>query len=155
MPGRGRKATPTKKKELSGNPGKRKLNKNEPEYGELSIDTPPPDSLEENGRIMWAFLLRELQPQGILFKTDLETLSNFCIAYQNRILAQKGISKYGVFVENANGGLSKNPAFTVLNEAMRQMATFGALLGLDPSSRSRLVGNADKDTGNPFAELLQ
>ena len=38
---------------------------------------------------------------------------------------------------------------------MADMAKFGSLLGLDPSSRTRLVGNADNKIENPFAELMQ
>ncbi|OOH89528.1 terminase [Pasteurellaceae bacterium 15-036681] len=155
VPGRGRKPTPTKVKERRGNPGKRKLNTNEPEFSQFDINRPPPPQLNEDGQRMWAFLLKELLPQGVLFQTDLETVANYCIAYQNRNIACKDVEKYGTFVENGNGGLSKNPAFTVLNEAMKQMSTFGALLGLDPSSRQRLIGKADEQHANPFAELLQ
>ncbi|MFA9488958.1 MULTISPECIES: phage terminase small subunit P27 family [unclassified Mannheimia] len=154
-PGRGRKPIPTKVKERRGNPGKRKLNQDEPEFSPFNEHSPPPPQLNEDGQRMWAFLLKELLPQGVLFQTDLEVVANYCIAYQNRNSACKDIDKYGTFVENSNGGLSKNPAFTVLNEALKQMTTFGSLLGLDPSSRQRLTGKADEQNINPFAELLQ
>ena len=41
-----------------------------------------------------------------------------------------------------------------MNEAARQMAMFGSLLGLDPSSRSRLIGEGQKKKGNQFAGVL-
>ncbi|WP_373766379.1 phage terminase small subunit P27 family [Glaesserella sp.] len=154
-PGRGRKPTPTKVKERRGNPGKRKLNKQEPEFSPFDQHSSPPPQLNEDGQRMWAFILKELLPQGVLLQTDLEVVANYCIAYQNRNRACQDVEKYGTFVENGNGGLSKNPAFTVLNEALKQMTTFGALLGLDPSSRQRLIGKADEQNHNPFAELLQ
>ena len=149
-PGRGRKPTPTKVKERRGNPGKRKLNKDEPEFSPFNENTPPPSQLNTDGKKMWAFILKELLSQGVLLQTDLEV-----VTYQNRNRACKDVEKYGTFVENGNGGLSKNPAFTVLNEALKQMTTFGALLGLDPSSRQRLIGKVDEQNHNPFAELMQ
>lgn len=152
-PGRGRKPTPTKVKERRGNPGKRKLNKDEPEFSPFNENTPPPSQLNTDGKKMWTFILKELLSQGVLLQTDLEVVTNYCIAYQNRNRACKDVEKYGTFVENGNGGLSKNPAFTVLNEALKQMTTFGALLGLDPSSRQRLIGKVDEQNHNPFAEL--
>lgn len=152
-PGRGRKPTPTKVKERRGNPGKRKLNKDEPEFSPFNENTPPPSQLNTDGKKMWVFILKELLSQGVLLQTDLEVVTNYCIAYQNRNRACKDVEKYGTFVENGNGGLSKNPAFTVLNEALKQMTTFGALLGLDPSSRQRLIGKVDEQNHNSFAEL--
>ena len=43
--GRGRKPKPTAVKERQGNPGKRKLNKDEPQFSEFDEHTPPPDDL--------------------------------------------------------------------------------------------------------------
>ena len=47
----------------------------------------------------------------------------------------------------------KNPAMTAANEAMKQMASFGSLLGLDPSSRQRLIGGNKEQKGNRFADF--
>lgn len=152
--GRGRKPTPTKVKERRGNPGKRKLNKNEPQFSEFNEHSPPPVQLNEDGQRMWAFLLKELLPQGVLFQTDLETVVNYCIAYQNRNIACQDIDKYGSIIES-DSGLKRNPAYTTLKEASSEMAKWGAMLGLDPSSRQRLIGKADEQSNNPFAELLQ
>ena len=143
--GRGRKPKPTAVKIRQGNPGKRKLNEK---------NTPPPDDLNENGKIMWAFVLKELIPQKVLLKTDLQTVANYCIAYQNRKQANRDIERYGSVIESETG-IKRNPAYTTLKEAMADMAKYGSLLGLDPSSRTRLVGNADNEIENPFAELIQ
>ena len=137
-----------------GNPGKRKLNENEPQFSEFDENTPPPDDLNENGKIMWAFVLKELIPQKVLLKTDLQTVANYCIAYQNRKQANRDIERYGSVIESETG-IKRNPAYTTLKEAMADMAKYGSLLGLDPSSRTRLVGNADNEIENPFAELIQ
>ena len=152
--GRGRKPKPTAVKERQGNHGKRKLNKDEPQFSEFDEHTPPPDDLDENGKTMWVFVLKELIPQKVLLKTDLQTVANYCIAYQNRKQANRDIEKFGSVIES-DAGIKRNPAFTTLKEAMADMAKFGSLLGLDPSSRTRLVGNADNKIENPFAELMQ
>ena len=154
VPGRGRKPKPTAVKIRQGNPGKRKLNENEPHFSELDENTAPPDDLDENGQIMWAFVLKELVPQKVLLKTDLQTVANYCIAYQNRKKANQDIEKHGSVIVT-DSGIKRNPAYTTLKEAMADMAKFGSLLGLDPSSRSRLMGNADNQVTNPFAELMQ
>ncbi|MCI7353067.1 MAG: phage terminase small subunit P27 family [[Actinobacillus] rossii] len=97
--------------------------------------------------------MKELVPQKVLMKTDLETVANYCIAYQNRKKANQDIEKHGSVIVT-DSGIKRNPAYTTLKEAMADMAKFGALLGLDPSSRTRLVGAADNQPANPFAELL-
>lgn len=70
VPGRGRNPKPTAVKKRQGNPGKRKLNENELVSEQLTIDTPPPDDLNEDGKAMWHFVLKELCPQGIVLKTE-------------------------------------------------------------------------------------
>ena len=64
------------------------------------------------------------------------------------------VVKDGVVVFSAQGSPIKNPAYTVANETMRQMVTFGSLLGLDPSSRTRLIGGNKATSTNEFAKLL-
>ena len=76
------------------------------------------------------------------------------MAYENYRKCQQEIVENGVTVQGAMGGPIKNPALTGINEAMKQMATFGAMLGLDPSSRQRLTGNQDKKKTNSFASVL-
>ncbi|QIM63156.1 terminase [Pasteurellaceae bacterium Orientalotternb1] len=152
---RGRKAKPTQQKLLSGNPGKRKLNLLEPVYDRLSLDTPPSPLLNEDGQRMWIFVLRELVPQGILYITDMQAVTNYCIAYQNLCRATRDIEKYDSLQIDQNGKLSRNPALVTQKEAEAMMRSIGSSLGLDPSSRQRLIGKADDAHNNPFAELLQ
>ncbi|MNW04557.1 Phage terminase, small subunit [compost metagenome] len=78
----------------------------------------------------------------------------YCAAYGRFRSAEEEIQKHGIVVEGAQGGPVKNPAATVANEAMKQMATFGSFLGLDPSSRQRMQGPKKPGKANPFAKLL-
>jgi P27 family predicted phage terminase small subunit len=149
----GRKPKPSAKKELAGNPGKRQINKLEPDFGRVTnID--PPEWLAQDARDMWERVAPLLCSQNVLQLTDLHNLEIFCSAYGNWRIAQFELTANGPVVMGAQGGPVKNPAATVVKEAAGQMATFGAMLGLDPSSRQRLMAPKKKGQGNPFAALL-
>jgi len=152
-PGRsGRRAKPTARKELAGNPGKRALNKEEPSFTPIK-GASPPEWFDELSSTMWVMVAKELCAQQVLCATDLHNLEMFCVAYSTARQSQEHVAKHGVVMEGATGGPVKNPALTALNEAMKQMASFGGMLGLDPSSRSRLIGAGKKTSKNPFTNL--
>lgn len=148
----GRRAKPVARKVLAGNPGKRGLNKEEPSFTPIT-GVEPPEWLNENAATMWRMVAKELCAQAVLCATDLHNLEMFCIAYANSRDAQDHIQQNGIVMTGSMGGPVKNPALTVLNEAMRQMASFGGMLGLDPSSRQRLIGGNKKQSDNPFKNL--
>jgi P27 family predicted phage terminase small subunit len=153
-PGRGRKPKPTAKKELAGNPGKRALNTAEPEFSAIT-DIDPPEWLSPRAATMWRMLVPELLREKVLCITDLHNVEAFCSAYDKWRLAEEAVQQFGIVVQSTQGSPMKNPALTAANEAMRQIVTFGSLLGLDPSSRSRIIGgNKNTNTENPFAALL-
>ena len=149
----GRRAKPTARKELAGNPGKRALNKDEPEY-ELVTNIECPDWLFGFAREMWDRVCPSLCSSKVMQVTDYHNLEVFCMAYDRVRRADEDLRVNGLVVSSAQGTPMKNPAATILNEASRQMATFGALLGLDPSSRQSMLGAGKKKTDNPFGALL-
>lgn len=151
--GRGRKPKPTKLRALNGNAGKRPLNNNEPKFSEI-VDIEPPAWLPDLAVEMWQRVVPELLANKILTLVDIHNVEAFCLAYARWRDAESHVSENGVVINTPMGGMVKNPALTVVNEAKKQMIQFGSLLGLDPSSRSRLTGSVanDKPT-NPFADL--
>ncbi|MBN3749507.1 phage terminase small subunit P27 family [Burkholderia sp. Se-20373] len=149
----GRRPKPVARKEAAGNPGKRQLNTQEPDFG-LVTNIEAPEWLDDAAVEMWERVAPLLCKQKILQFTDLHNVEIFCAAYGNWRRAQEQLAKEGPVVMGAQGGPVKNPAATVVKEAAGQMATFGAMLGLDPSSRQRLIGPKKKNAGNPFADLL-
>ncbi len=152
--GRGRKPKPTAKKLLAGNPGKRALNKAEPEFSKIT-NVDPPEWLTDRAAQMWRMVVPELLRENVVAITDLHNVEAFCVAYDNWRLAQESVQNNGIVVAGAQGGPIKNPALTAANETMRQLVTFGSMLGLDPASRTRLIGgNKEKET-NEFAQLLR
>lgn len=152
-PGRGRKPKPTAQKRLAGNPGKRALNSSEPSFSNITnID--PPSYLDEGAAEMWQRVMPELLREKVLQVTDMHNVEAFCVAYSKWKESERIVVRLGIVVESAQGAPMKNPALTAANEAMRQMVMFGSLLGLDPSSRSRIIGGDKSDAGNKFAEIL-
>ena len=149
---RGRKPKPTALKELAGNPGKRPLNKNEPKFSQLKkVDTP--EWMPPLAATMWETVIPELLHNNVLTVPDLHNVEAFCLAYQRWREAQEDINKNGITI-HTDKSVIKNPAVTVVNEASVQMMKFGSLLGLAPSSRTRLMGQAKDDKpSNPFADL--
>lgn len=152
VPGRGRRPKPTKQKQLAGNPGKRALNTNEPEFTKLT-KVEPPIWMPELAIGMWETIVPDLLSAEVLTVPDLHNVESFCMAYCRWRQAEEDINKNGITIETEKTVI-KNPAVTVVNEAKRQMVQFGSLLGLDPSSRSRLSGAAKNQApNNPFEDL--
>ena len=155
VPGRGRRAKPTARKLLAGNPGKRAINQLEPTFTPLmNVDCPDWLAGDEYAATLWDMLIGELCGAQVLCITDLHNLEAFCAAYSRWRKAEIEMATHGLVVEGATGGPIKNPACTVANESLRQMTSYGALLGLDPSSRSRLIGGGKKKgEATPFADF--
>lgn len=153
VPGRGRKPKPTARKEAAGNPGKRKLNGAEPDFG-LVTNIDPPEWIVGAARDMWLRIAPLLCQQKVLQESDIHNVEIFCMAYGNWRLASIDVATNGIVVPGATGGPTKNPALTALNEAAKQMASFGALLGLDPASRSRVMGGGQSKPKNEFSDLM-
>lgn len=151
--GRGRKPKPTAQKLLAGNPGKRAINTDEPQFTKITkVD--PPEWLPDLAVQMWQTVVPELLAQRVLCLTDLHNVEAFCMAYSRWREAELQVTLNGITVINPSGSLVKNPALTVVNEAKKQMVQFGSLLGLDPSSRVRLTGGKQGKKQNSFSDVL-
>jgi P27 family predicted phage terminase small subunit len=148
---RGRKPKPTITKDLAGNPGHRPLNKLEPKYNELSsVDAP--EWLDDMARESWNWYCPLLVSQKILTQADLHNLEVFCSSYSRWRQAELDVKTNGIILYDQQMKPYKNPANTVIAESIKQLLTSGAFLGLDPSSRQKIV--APKGPGaNPFANL--
>lgn len=153
VPGRGRKPKPTAQKIAAGNPGKRALNKDEPDFGAVT-NIGPPAWITGYAAEMWERVAPRLCSQKVLQWTDVEVLESYCSAYGDWRRACEEIEKYGLTVLSAQGSPMKNPAETAKRGAFATMRTAGALLGLDPVSRQRMSGGGNKKPDNPFGALL-
>lgn len=149
MATRGRKPKPTIVKELEGNPGKRKLNKKEPNpTGELL--TPPIELTDEELKV-WRECLAEA-PKGLLKLVDGRLLARYCVSLCLWLEAREEVRENGFTVEGARGPIIA-PAVNVMQKQEQSMRSCESELGFTPSSRSRLQIDEAGDSGNPFEDL--
>lgn len=85
---------------------------------------------------------------------DIHNLEMFCMSYATwRYAILEAGSEPTIMQEN--GTVKKNPALSAANEAIKQVQSLGASLGLDPANRTKIVvpaGNKPKE--NKFSALL-
>lgn len=117
------------------------------------IDVPFHLEQMDQAVVMWKSIVPELLKRKILKLTDMHNVEMFCMAYHNLREAQHEVVLYGVTIQTESGRI-KNPALTVVNESSKQIASFGAMLGLDPASRTRLMAGSGKPKNNAFAGVL-
>lgn len=79
---------PTALKKLEGNPGKRKLNEDEPKYPPLVLSEAPPD-LDEDGRRMWFELGSQLVQIGTLQTVDTYSFWRYCDMFSRWLKTQR------------------------------------------------------------------
>lgn len=150
----GRRPKPKALKEAAGNPGKRAINQNEPEFDEL-LNIDPPEWLEDEIAIQcWQHYCPLLCSSGVMTMADTHNLEMFCISYATwrHSVAMAGRE---ITILQDNGTLKKNPALSAANESFKQLQSIGALMGLDPANRTKIIvpGNGNKKE-NKFSALI-
>lgn len=144
----GPRPKPTRLKVVTGNPGHRPLNENEPEP---AADMPPvPDHLDDDARAEWDRVAPELYAIGVLTVVDGSVLGAYCSAFsvwakcERRLQAMARnddtVLAEGVLVKTKSGNVILNPLQGAANVARRDMVKMAAELGLTPSSRANLEG---------------
>lgn len=123
----------------------------------------PPDELMGEAAIkLWKTQSKILIERGTFEPEDAPILMAYCNAFELMLIAdrvilataKKDLESGGITEMSGMGGLKKHPAVAVRNDSISQIARLGSLLGLDPLSRMRMTGPADKDdTGNEFDEF--
>jgi len=140
---RGRKPKPSNLKVLSGNPGKRPLNSNEPKP-QVRIPSCPAH-LNAAARGEWRRIAGELAGLGLLTGVDRAALAAYCQAYGRWVEAERKLKKAGDLTETTtNGNLIQSPLVGIANTAMDLMRKFLVEFGMTPSSRSRISTDPEK-----------
>ena len=134
---------PTKLKLLRGNPGKRPLNKLEPQP---AAGMPArPTHIKGEALREWNRLAPELERLGILTQIDGAALAAYCEAYGRWVAGVKGLKHNGLINIAGNGHPMPNPYLGIINHALSQMRAFMVEFGLTPSSRTRLKVEPQKE----------
>jgi P27 family predicted phage terminase small subunit len=133
---RGRRPKPTRMKVLTGNPGKRPLNVEEPRPEPCIPDCPP--ELGPAARQEWQRLTAELGALRILTALDRDALAAYCSAYGLWAEAIEAIGKYGTMVKSPSGYPIQSPYVSIANRQAEIMMRIAAEFGFTPASRSRI-----------------
>ena len=153
MATRGRKPTPTAIKELEGNPGKRKLNENEPKPKKKAPSCPK--WLEPEAKKEWKRLAPSLEAMGILTSVDITAFAGYCQAYARWKEAEEFITQHGTIVKTPSGYWQQVPQVSIAQTYLKIMNRFCEQFGLTPASRSRIVADTGgKDTGDEMEDIL-
>lgn len=149
---RGRKPKPTSIKLLQGNPGRRPVNKEEPQYRTIEEDCP--EHLSLVARKEWDRMRDLLQSSRILTEADRSALAAYCVAWGRWVEAEENIKKTGILVKSPNGFPIQNPWLPVSNKAFDHMHKLLQEFGLTPASRSKVKAIPAKDNESGVKRLL-
>ncbi len=133
---RGRRPKPTRLKVLSGNPGKRPLNEDEP-TPEVAIPDCPVE-LNPAAKREWERLVVELEKLRILTHLDRAALATYCGAYALWAEAMEQLQKYGTMIKSPSGYPQQSPYLAVANRQAEIMMRIASEFGFTPASRSRI-----------------
>ena len=131
---RWRRPKPTRMKVLTGNPGKRPLNRTEPQP-EPAV---PDCSIELGPSAEWERLVAQLAPLRILTPLDRAALAAYCGAYGLWAEATEAIQKYGAMVKSPTGFPMQSLYVAIANRQAEIMMRIASEFGFTPASRSRI-----------------
>jgi P27 family predicted phage terminase small subunit len=133
---RGRRPKPTRVKVLTGNPGKRPLNIQEPQPEAATPECPT--ELGPNARAEWDRLCGQLGKLKLLTALDRAALAAYCGAYALWAEATEAIQKYGAMVKSPTGYPIQSPYVSIANRQAEIMMRISSEFGFTPASRSRI-----------------
>jgi len=150
--GKGRKPNPTALKLVTGNPGKRPLNENEPKAKSGIPEMPEWIAPFELAVKNWDHESKILDDMGIMTEADAGVLAVRSFLYSQMVELSRDIKTEGSVLEEEGRDPKHNPKQKQFESIIKEYRTLGSLLGLDPSSRSKLsVGKVDG--GNDWDDI--
>lgn len=154
---RGPRPLPTQLKVLRGNPGKRRLNANEP--------TPPlggvvmPAHLGEVATAKWQELLPLLQSVKVMTTADVEALARYCDTYEWWLATRAKLKQEGDTYPILNDSgevkyIAQRPEVSIAHKLSVQLRQLEQDFGLNPSARSGLHVEAPKQEDDDDARMF-
>lgn len=151
----GRKPKPTSLKLITGNPGHRPLNQNEPNPKKTIPACP--DCVQGEARKTWRRVSKKLFNIGLLTELDDMALALLCQSWAEYLEASSKLRETGMLVKSPNGHPMMNPYLMIANQAIKKVRALLTEFGMSPSSRSRIStagSGQDSDNGEWF-DLLK
>lgn len=114
-----------------------------------------PAWLPKDAKTKWKELVPELDRLGVLTIVDGDVLAAYCLAWHELRRATETLAKEGYTETSTVTGTSKaHPAVSMMRTAWQAIRQFAALLGLDPSSRTRLKVAPRREEADPLEGLI-
>lgn len=139
-----RPTKPTALKLVTGNPGKRALNRNEPEPDRL-LDLSPPAHLSDRASAVWRELAPLLGKAQILTVIDVVALEMLCDFVSDYRHARSECGLEFVQRNARTGSEMLSQWFVAKSMASKRAEAFLAKFGMDPVSRSRVMVDPQGD----------
>jgi P27 family predicted phage terminase small subunit len=161
----GRRPKPTHLKVVTGNPGKRALNKREPKP--QKVIPACPEHLSTSSKVAWGKLCVLLDRMGVLTEADALALERLCDCYAEILECREIIARDGRTYKSIRGIgdedspieqvlMKANPAVAMLADADRRFKGYLVEFGLTPAARSKVQvkdGDGDKQE-DPLQEFF-
>ena len=138
MPRNGMPPIPTALKIARGNPGKKRLNLDEPKPSIASKCPNPPTWICQYAKLTWRRMAPELYKRGLLTVIDHHALAVYCQSIAEYREAIKNIQKNGALLSLETGYKYPNPYLSIKNKAIGVIRQFAIELGMSPSARVHL-----------------
>ena len=152
----GRKPKPTALKLVTGNPGKRALNKREAKVPPKRPTAPP--FLSDDARAEWDRVCETLYTVGLVTALDAAALAAYCAAYGRWAQAERALrdaendENGGLVTRTATGNIIQNALVGIANKAAADMVRYAVEFGMTPSARSKVeaIEPEDADPAQEF-----
>lgn len=154
----GRRPTPTALKLVTGNAGKRAINKKEPKPRTKAPTCP--SHLDAKSKLVWKKLCTLLRGMDVLTEADGLALERLVDCYADILACKELIERdkrtYKTVDQNGNTLIKNNPAVNQLRAADAMFKSYLVEFGLTPAARSKVDVNlpdGDKKK-DPLAEYF-
>lgn len=126
-----------------GNPGKRPLNRNEPQP---RATTPRcPEHLDEEAKKEWKRLVPVLRRMRVLTEADKMSLANLCQTWSTLLKAQEKLTEMGILYKSPSGYVMQSPLLPIVNQCVETITKLSREFGLTPAARSRIIAHTVAD----------
>ncbi len=136
MPGPRRQ--PTVLQVLRGNPGKRAINRDEPQHGPPLVECPP-ELVDPVARAEWDRVAPALIQCGQVTTVDRAAFLGYCQKYAQWQALEKEAANHPWLVRAPSGYPMPNPALCLANKTFNLLLKAAAELGMTPAGRSRVT----------------
>lgn len=119
------------------------------------LDTQAPEFItNENTRILYEYLAKQLNKSGYINNTDSSILLTLVINIQALQSAYKSLDEVGSVYET-KGYIKKNPAVDVITNTTTKILSASTALGFSPASRASLINLAQVDSEDSAQKLME